>query len=347
MCEEVHFDEKVRIVLMDSVNLQEKGNGLSAKKTYLIVGAALLALAVVSLGLSELAVALGKLTLPNGKVLFDYSWYVWVVSFVPLYLIAVPNAVFIMKKAPAVKYEKSKLNGIHPFTIFIMCIGVYYVGNFIGNSLSNIISGGQAENGVVELLSQTSIISVLVAVILAPVIEEFIFRKLIIDRCSVFGEKQAIIFSAICFGLFHMNFFQFFYATALGLLFGYVYTKTKNILYSIVMHSGINFIFGFIAPSITKIVDLEAVNQIAAGNADEATIMAAATGTLIFALYILAIFGFAIAGIILIIVKRKKFVLDVAPQQMEKSEVFKTVYLNAGFILFFICCAIMFVLNLK
>ena len=48
------------------------------------------------------------------------------------------------------------------------------------------------------------------------------FRKLIIDRMSIYGDKLAIIVSSIAFGLFHGNFYQIFYATLIGFILGYV-----------------------------------------------------------------------------------------------------------------------------
>ena len=50
------------------------------------------------------------------------------------------------------------------------------------------------------------------------------------------------------FGLFHLNLFQFFYAFGLGLMFGYVYMRTSQLRYSIVMHMIINFNGSVLAP---------------------------------------------------------------------------------------------------
>ena len=60
-------------------------------------------------------------------------------------------------------------------------------------------------------------------------------------------ELLAITVSAISFGLFHGNLTQFFYATLLGLIFGYVYTKTGKVIYSMALHMLVNFFGGFVA----------------------------------------------------------------------------------------------------
>ena len=65
-------------------------------------------------------------------------------------------------------------------------------------------------------------------VIVGPIFEEWLFRKQLIDHTRKYGEKTAILLSGLAFGLFHMNLFQFFYAFLLGLMFGYVYTRTSS-----------------------------------------------------------------------------------------------------------------------
>ena len=61
------------------------------------------------------------------------------------------------------------------------------------------------------------------------------------------------------FALFHLNLFQFFYAFGLGLMFGYVYMRTSQLRYSIVMHMIINFNGSVLAPWVLSQVDLEAL----------------------------------------------------------------------------------------
>ena len=57
----------------------------------------------------------------------------------------------------------------------------------------------------------------------APVVEEFIFRKFLIDRVYRYGEWVAILTSGLMFGLFHENLAQFFFATLIGCFFAFFY----------------------------------------------------------------------------------------------------------------------------
>lgn len=76
--------------------------------------------------------------------------------------------------------------------------------------------------------------------ILAPIIEELIFRYVIIGFYKD-SAKTGIIISSVLFGLAHMNVIQSSYAFVLGLILGYVYVSSnKNLIESILVHLVIN-----------------------------------------------------------------------------------------------------------
>lgn len=72
----------------------------------------------------------------------------------------------------------------------------------------------------------------------APIIEEIIFRGIIQKGLINKGVKprNAIIISALIFGLVHFNPWQFIGAFLLGLVLGVVYFKTKSLLMPILLH---------------------------------------------------------------------------------------------------------------
>ncbi|GEK89854.1 hypothetical protein APU01nite_18930 [Alkalibacterium putridalgicola] len=79
-------------------------------------------------------------------------------------------------------------------------------------------------------------------VVLAPVIEEFIFRGIILNKwAEKSSNTRALIISSLLFGLLHIGSFiipQFIG----GLLYGIVYIKTKKLIYPILMHSISNLV---------------------------------------------------------------------------------------------------------
>ena len=175
--------------------------------------------------------------------------YVWaiIISCVIQYVIAFPIFLLaLLKTDKAEKRETSKLS-VKDF-VLLLCIGetLMFIGNLIGTFLNQTIGsliGRLPENDISTIISETPTWLIFIcAVVIAPIVEELIFRKLIIDRLSIYGDHIAIIFSAAAFGLIHRNLYQFFYATFLGVLLGYVYTRTRNVKYTIYMHMILNFL---------------------------------------------------------------------------------------------------------
>ncbi|MCH5208073.1 MAG: CPBP family intramembrane metalloprotease [Oscillospiraceae bacterium] len=78
--------------------------------------------------------------------------------------------------------------------------------------------------------------------ILAPIVEEFWFRGIVLESMRPYGNGVAIFISGILFGLAHANFQQFFYATVIGICLGYVAVNTKSIIPTTVLHAMVNSI---------------------------------------------------------------------------------------------------------
>jgi membrane protease YdiL (CAAX protease family) len=94
---------------------------------------------------------------------------------------------------------------------------------------------------VVKLMMNSNpVMRIVTAGILAPIVEEFIFRKFLIDRTYRYGEWVAILTSGLMFGLFHGNLAQFFFTTLIGGLFAYIYIRTGKIWYTIALHMTMN-----------------------------------------------------------------------------------------------------------
>ena len=84
--------------------------------------------------------------------------------------------------------------------------------------------------------------------IAAPIFEEILFRGIILRALlKKYNPYLAILLSAIGFGIFHMNPWQFLYATVLGLYLGYMYWKTRSLFYPIVIHTLLNATAFFMA----------------------------------------------------------------------------------------------------
>ena len=319
------------------------GDLKAAKKQFSRLGLGAFLILAVATVLQLAAVSAAEMVYPNGD---GPSWLLWVCTFAPMYLAAVPLGLLIIRRAPAAPREKHSLKAVQIIVAAIICVFMMYAGNLTGVLVTSLLQtalGLSSANPLLTYVADDALwLRVLVMVILAPIIEEYIFRRQLIDRMNVYGERLAVAVSALMFGLFHGNLSQFFYAFALGLVFGYVYLKTGRLRYSVGLHMLINFLGSVLAPALLNGIDFAALDE--AELADPAALTAAASQLLPFAAYVLGMMGLALAGLVLFCVKVRDVSFAPAELELPSGAKFKTVCLNAGMILFFISCTASFIL---
>lgn len=128
-------------------------------------------------------------------------------------------------------------------TIFLAVLYIALLGPLV--TLCNAITMLFVENTATEILTIVSAISFggmfFFVGLLAPVCEEIVFRGVLYTGFRKNGTPmQAILWTAVLFGLFHMNLNQMVYATVLGIAFGLLREATGNIWAGIIGHISIN-----------------------------------------------------------------------------------------------------------
>lgn len=321
-----------------------------ARRDFSRIGASLCLMVVIWYALATVlegalyAVVGGKGEAPN--------WVTYVGSGVPLYLIAMPIAVMLMGKSTVIETRKFDMKPGLFFKLLLMCLPMMWAGSVFGSMLSMVLSNGEATDRVADLAMQTNIWNVVFLVIVGPVFEEWLFRKQLIDHTRKYGEKTAILLSGLAFGLFHMNLFQFFYAFLLGLMFGYVYTRTSKLRYSTAMHMIINFNGGVLAPWVLTRVDLDQLEKVseAAENGNAAAMEQWASqnveGLAIMLVYFVLYGAVILAGFVLLIRNFKRFEFYTAPEELPRGTRAKTVCGNVGMIMFIMVTCMLTAVNL-
>ncbi len=74
------------------------------------------------------------------------------------------------------------------------------------------------------------------AVVIAPIAEELLFRGLLLRLFEGYGERFAILLSAVLFALAHGNLFQMPYALVAGVLLGYTATLAGGLFFPLAFH---------------------------------------------------------------------------------------------------------------
>ncbi len=223
--------------------------------------------------------------------------------------------------------------------LMCICFATGWVGNMIGAVgllVWNTITGNQVVNQLTGIILETEPLQMFICTgILAPILEEFFFRKVLIDRTHKYGELTAILISAAFFGLFHQNFSQFFYAFGLGVIFGYVYCKTGSYLTVTLMHMVFNTVMGVI-PGLLLPKVLEFLNKINQTTAeiqiDEIFALLTEYGLPVAAylLYALVIGAINIAGGIILLINFKKSKIENNCPKLTAAEKSRAAILNVG-----------------
>lgn len=79
------------------------------------------------------------------------------------------------------------------------------------------------------------------ACVLAPLLEEILFRGLILRGLLLrYPPSTAIVHSAALFGLAHFNVYQFFVGFSTGLVLGLAYQRTRSLWPCVLLHAAFN-----------------------------------------------------------------------------------------------------------
>lgn len=244
--------------------------------------------------------------------LSESMWGLFISNYIAMLFIALPVLYIIINRLETRKPQKSSMKA----STFIGSIMIMYtlsiVGSLIGigvNYLISILFGITSSSAAVELISsgEDILVNFLFAGITAPIVEEFIFRKLLIDRTIKYGSKLSLILSGLLFGLVHGNFQQFFYAFFLGVFFAFIYIRTGKLTYTIILHMILNSVSVLIAALYPAIASIETMET-----AEIFEYLSTGNSEMLLQLFLLIILAFsqyifAFIGVIILIVKRKSF----------------------------------------
>lgn len=274
------------------------------------------------------------LQLQIGAIGAALSWFGVELTFGDWYMVGTSVATYgiggmvtylIVKDMPVGDRPAVRKTGVKMLSAaFLICISALYLGNLLGQVLMGIVCALQGKpmiNPVEEVVSGLSSWAIfLIMVVMAPICEEILYRKVLIDRIRIYGDKGAILLSSFVFGLSHGNFYQFFYAFGIGLVFAYLYLRTGRIRYTIVFHMIINFLGSIAALHVGAIPWLSVI-------------------------YSILMFAAVIGGIVVFFKSRKKLILESGAEEIWGKGTFSYLFLNLGMVLFFLISALTFVIS--
>lgn len=288
----------------------------------------------------------------------DNHTLLFLIPMLSTYIIAVPLMMLVISRIPkARRIESREMTTKQWVVTFLICYAGMYVANLAGTMVTNIIGqfkDNAVSNEILEIIFSNSMwANILVAVLLAPIIEEMLFRKMLIDRTIQYGEGISVFLSALFFGLFHGNLNQFAYAFVIGGVFGFVYVKTGKIKYTIEMHMLINFLGSAVSISLMKLAGLDELVMTINDPSKPINpweIMNIMTthigGFAVLGIYVMVILALVGVGIALFFKNINKIHLVPSVNAVEKGERFRTYFFNVGMIFFVLWWCVMIVWQL-
>lgn len=333
-----------------------------SRRTYSRLGVAVSVLFLVYFVMSYVFSYVAYYVFPS---IYDQWWFTWVCSVVPLYGFGLPAFLLCLRRVDkgahdpnfvscGYIYEKPKFHLGHFCLFAVVGLGITYIGSYIGQGLMNwlsLLTGYDYQNSLSDAVENSPTwIVFLCTVIIAPIGEEFIFRKLFIDRARRYGDTAAILMSGLLFGLFHGNFFQFFYAFMLGLIMAYMYTYTGKLYWSVGMHMFINLMGSIVMPGLASKInvdelaameptDMEAYYEYISEHATEYALMMLLSGV-IFCLMIAAV------AIVICWFCMRKVRLGKGEAPLRKGDSAIAVFCNVGIPLCIFLLCLLMVINL-
>ena len=280
---------------------------------------------------------------------FDNQTVQIVISAISMYGVAFPVAALLMRLIPkqgrpgGESWSAMKLTAC-----FVICIGIGFVGILLSQFVDALFpAGGDGVQPEDMMTGVGMLLNIAMVVFAAPIVEELLYRKMLIDRIAAYGDGVSVVVSGLLFGLAHGNFSQFFYAFGLGALFAYVYIKTGHIGYTIGFHMFFNLIGGVFTVELNK--GLMEVRDPAGMVARLEQIFGVDLGPVVplvcnalLTLYLVMSVVCAVGGLVILISRRKEIVFRPGEKPMVWGRRFSAVVLNPGVILYLLLCAGLF-----
>ena len=262
--------------------------------------------------------------------------------------------VFILKKIkfePLPRSEEKYGFGTYLKNVCIV-FSLSVIGSMIGNIINSLIKsagGTESKSGLVDMISGDYYIMLIFTVSFAPIFEEIMMRRMIVDRTYKYGKLKAILTSGLLFGLVHGNFEQFFYAFLVGMFFAYVYIKTGRLRHSIILHMTLNLysmVIMFLYSRAAEAAGVGSLSQILGTNEGEIIKTLTENSDALMYLTIALIMALAehvmaFIGVIYLLTHLNMFSLE--DENQKRFPVFKTV-LSPGMIICYIALAAFIIL---
>ena len=166
-----------------------------------------------------------------------YSLYLLAISLIPI-SVCILLYLLLTKRKPSLLLLKPTVSkkGFVLFLALGLCsIPLSSAASSLWQKLLSYFEIAPSETPAPEGAFAT-VIFIVAHAILAPILEELLFRSLILERLRRYGDVFAVILSAFLFMLLHASFSSVAYSFVSGVIFGFLAVYTGSVLCPILLH---------------------------------------------------------------------------------------------------------------
>lgn len=171
--------------------------------------------------------------------------YQWLSAVLVPLSTALPFVAYLIfrREDPAgyLKFEKVGFSG--GLLCVLAGLAIVLLGNYPALFVSDLLGffGYHSAPGYVSSAETLPVILLEIAVtaVLVPVMEELVFRGVVLSSLRRYGIGFSIVASALVFGMAHLDISTMVFATIAGLVFGFLYARTNNLWLTVLIH-GLN-----------------------------------------------------------------------------------------------------------
>lgn len=152
---------------------------------------------------------------------------------------------YAAKKVP-IRSLDWNLSSIRQVGILLASIWIVLGSSLFLEPLFELIPNVEALRADLNEMFQPSLTTFFLAVCFAPLAEEILFRGIILRGFAArYGATKGILFSALFFGIFHIQPLQVVGATFIGIVLGWVYLRSRSLTLVILLHA-VNNLLAFL-----------------------------------------------------------------------------------------------------
>ena len=205
--------------------------------------------------------------------------------------------------------------------LVLVALTVSFTADYLTDLLQNSFAVFGVENNVnLSVESHTlieNIVNIVAVSVIPPLVEEFLFRGVVLGKLRFFGDAFALFLSSALFAIMHGNIIQIPFAFIVGLVLAFLTIKTNSLLPAMVVH----FIVNFRSVIISILLDNKAIDENVLNN-----------------IYLVSLFVVFVLGIIsaAMLSRKKNFFKLSSREDIPFREAVKSSMFSAGIIVFII-----------